>query len=104
MKRFEINEAPNLPTFTEDELKNSSEFKEAITGRISAIHMVAANDGGLPLFLVFHSSMGKFTITKFHKSPNKKTELDKIRFSNVETDISVDELIQFFLNYDLNSF
>lgn len=101
MKKFKLNETDKQSTtFTEKQLRDSPEFKEAITGYISALRQIPGDSMAqiLPAYVVIHQSQSKFTVTKFWKSPNKKTELDEIRFRNIETDISTNELIAFLLD------
>ncbi len=82
---------------TEEILKNSKEFKQWINGRVSLIHDTYGGEG-LPSFIVLHSNMGKWTITRFWQSPNKLTELDKIRVSNDYVDVSTDEVFKILLS------
>lgn len=84
--------------FTEENLKNSTEFKEWITGRIALMHNTYF-DSKEPYqaYIVVHSDMGKWTITRFWKSPNRKDELDKIHVSNDHVEISTEEVFKILL-------
>jgi len=85
--------------FTEENLKNSTEFKEWITGRIALMHNTYF-DSKEPYqtYIVVHSDMGKWTITRFWKSPNRKDELDKIHVSNDHVEISTEEVFKILLS------
>jgi len=84
--------------FTEENLKNSTEFKKWITGRIALMHNTYF-DSKEPYqtYIVVHSDMGKWTITRFWKSPNRKDELDKIHVSNDHVEISTEEVFKILL-------
>jgi|GEM_PF-7070049 len=85
--------------FTEENLKNSTEFKKWITGRIALMHNTYF-DSKEPYqtYIVVHSDMGKWTITRFWKSPNRKDELDKIHVSNDHVEISTEEVFKILLS------
>jgi len=84
--------------FTEEELKNSEEFKTSIIGRVALIHNVYYDSEGEPLYIVLYSQMGKWTIMRFWKSPNKKTELNKIRVKKDYQNISTEEAFKVLLS------
>lgn len=79
--------------FTEEVLKASKEFKDWVTGRVALIHNVY-HDSQEPyaVYIVIHSDMGKYTITRFWQSPNRKDQLDKIYVSNDYVDVSSEEV------------
>ena len=81
-----------LTSFSVEELKNSKEFKDWVTGRVALIHNTYF-DSRTPYetYIVLHSDMGKWTITRFWKSPNRKDQLDKIHVSNDYVGISTEE-------------
>ena len=76
--------------FTINELKSSPEFKSWVKGRVSLIHNIYSE--GMPTYIVLHSDMGKWTVTRFWKSPNRKDSLDKIHVSQDLVDVSTDEV------------
>jgi hypothetical protein len=83
---------------TEGILRESKEFKENITGRIALIHEVhEESDKPCTAFIVLSMDYGKVTITRFWTSPNKRTELDKIRFKVDYKDISIIETFEILL-------
>jgi hypothetical protein len=83
---------------TAEELKNSPEFKQWITGRVSLIHNTYW-DAKEPFYayIVLHSEMGKWTITRFWKSPNMKDQVSKMQVSVDYTNISTDEVFGLLL-------
>lgn len=83
--------------FTEAELKNSAEFKDWIKGKVSLIHNTY-HDSKEPYgaYIVLHSDMGKWTITRFWQSP-KKDQLGKIYVSVDHKNISTEEVFQILL-------
>ena len=85
--------------FTEEILKTSKEFKEWITGRVALIHNTYF-DSKEPYqtYIVLHSDMGKWTITRFWQSPNRKGQLDKIHVSNDHVNISTEEVFKILLS------
>ena len=85
--------------FTEQELKNSQEFKEWITGVVALIHNTYW-DSKEPYqtYIVLHSNMGKWTITRFWKSPNNKFQLDRIHVSNDYVNVSTNEVFGLLLS------
>ena len=89
-----------MKILTEEILKNSPEFKTWIKGRVSLIHNTYHDSKDpYPAYIVIHSSdMGKWNITRFWKSPNRKDQLDKIHVSNDHSDISTDEVFKLLLS------
>jgi hypothetical protein len=85
-----------MKQLTEERLKESKEFKEWITGIIALIHNVYHDnkDQEFKAFIVLHSDMGKWTITRFF------TDLsgEKIHVSNDYVDISTIEVFQKLLS------
>jgi len=81
--------------FTEEILKNSKEFKDWVTGRVALIHNTYY-DSKVPYqtYIVIHSDMGKWTITRFWKSIGK----DIINVSNDHVDISTEEVFKLLLS------
>jgi hypothetical protein len=79
--------------FTEEILKNSKEFKEWVTGRIALIHNTYY-DSKEPYatYIVLHSDMGKWTITRFFEMGGK------IQVSNDYVDISTEETFKLLLS------
>ena len=78
---------------TEDVLKNSKEFKEWITGRISLIHNTYwDNKENYKAYIVLHSDRGKWTITRFFELGGK------IQVSNDYVNISTDEVFKVLLS------
>lgn len=78
---------------TEEILKNSKEFKEWVTGRVALIHNVYY-DSKEPYttWIVLHSDMGKWTITRFFEMGGK------IQVSNDHVNISTDETFKLLLS------
>lgn len=86
--------------FTEEILKNSNEFKESITGRIILIHNTYYDSENInPAYIVIHSDFGKFTITRFWQSPNRKDMPDKIYSKNDYENISSEEVFKKLLSH-----
>lgn len=79
--------------FTLDELKNSSEYKDWITDRVSLIHNTYY-DYKVPYasYIVLTSDMGKWTITRFFKIG------ESIQVSVDYTDISTEETFKVLLS------
>jgi len=73
---------------TEQSLRNSKKFKEWVTGRISLIHNIYDDSDDYSTFIVLHSDMGKWTITRFFKIS------DSIQVSNDYSDISTEEVFK----------
>ena len=79
--------------FTRKELKNSQEFKDWVTGKVSIIHNTYHDSGdNYAAYIVIHSDMGKWTITRFFKTGNK------IQISNDFVDISTTEVFELLLS------
>lgn len=78
-------------------LKNSEEFKSWINGKVALIHDIYQGSEGLPSFIVLHSDMGKWTITRFWRSPNRKDQLEKIHVSVDYQNISTTEVFELLL-------
>lgn len=79
--------------FTKELLTNSKEFKEWATGRVALIHNTYY-DSKEPYatWIVLHSDMGKWTITRFWKGS------DKIHVSNDHVNISTEEVFPILLS------
>ena len=79
--------------FTEETLKASKEFKEWITGRVALIHN-CYYDSKEPYgsYIVLHSDMGLWTITRFFEMNNK------IQVSQDQVDISTEECFKLLLS------
>ena len=79
--------------FTEKILKNSKEFKDWVTGRVALIHNTNY-DSKEPYatWIVLHSDMGKWTITRFFEMGGK------IQVSNDHIDISTEETFKLLLS------
>ena len=79
--------------FTEEKLKESKEFKEWISGRVALIHN-CYYDSKDPYgsYIVLHSDMGKWTITRFFEMGNK------IQVSVDYSDISTEETFKLLLS------
>lgn len=85
--------------FTEEELKNSPEFKTWIGGRVALIHNTYFDSvEPYQTYIVLHSDMGKWTITRFWKSPNRKDQLNKIWASVDHRDVSTEEVFKLLLS------
>jgi hypothetical protein len=85
--------------FTEEILKNSKEFKEWVTGRVALIHNnYYDSEKSFATYIVLHSAMGKWTITRFWQSPNRKDRLGKIYANNDHVDISTEETFKILLS------
>lgn len=85
--------------FTEEILKNSTEFKDWVTGRVALIHNTYFDSvEPYQTYIVLHSDMGKWTITRFWRSPNRKDQLDRIHVSNDYVDISTEEVFKLLLS------
>jgi hypothetical protein len=84
--------------FTEEILKNSKEFKDWVKGRVALIHN-PYYDSKEPYaaYIVLHSDMGKWTITRFFEMGNK------IQVSNDYVDISTEEVFKLLLTKYSNS-
>ena len=78
---------------TEEILKNSKEFKDWVTGRIALIHNVYHDSPvtTYKTFIVLHSDMGKWTITRFF------TIGSKLNVSEDHKDISTEEAFKILL-------
>lgn len=84
---------------TEEDLKNSKEFKEWITGRVALIHnLYPDSEEPFPTYIVIHSDMGKWTFTRFWRSPNRKDQLDKIHVGNDYENISTEDAFKILLS------
>jgi len=78
--------------FTEDKLKSSEEFKNWVTGRVSLIHNTYHDSGdNYVAYIVLHSDMGKWTITRFFEMGRK------IGVSVDHSDISSEEVFKLLL-------
>lgn len=79
-------------TFTEEILKNSEEFKDWVTGRVALIHNTY-HDSRVPYesYIVLHSDMGKWTITRFFKVG------EKIQVSVDHENISTEDVFKILL-------
>jgi len=79
--------------FTEEVLKNSEVFREWVTGKVALIHNTY-HDSKDPYYvwIVLHSDMGKWTITRFFEMG------DKIQVSNDHVDISSEEVFKLLLS------
>lgn len=79
--------------FTEQILKNSQEFKDWVTGKVALIHNVYY-DSKEPYasYIVLHSDMGKWTITRFFEMSGK------IQVSNDYVNISTEEVFKLLLS------
>lgn len=87
--------------FTQSVLENSTEFKGWIgKDRVVLIHNTYHdNEDITPGYIVIHTSgMGKFSITRFWQSPNRKDQLDKIHVSADQRDISAEEVFALLLS------
>lgn len=84
--------------FTEEILKKSNEFDMWITGRVAIIHDLydedSAND---QTFIILHSTMGKWTITRFIMTSITKSK-NNIYVSNDYVDISTEEAFELLLS------
>ena len=71
--------------FTEEKLKSSTEFKEWVNGRIALIHN-CYYDSKEPYgsYIVLHSDMGKWTITRFFEMAEKIYVSED--YSNISTE------------------
>lgn len=79
--------------FTEEILKNSKEFKEWVTGRVALIHNTYYDSKDpYATWIVLHSDMGKWTITRFFEIGGK------IQVSNDHVDISTEETFKLLLS------
>ena len=79
--------------FTEEELKNSKEFADWVSGRVSLIHNIYY-DSKEPnqAYIVLHACIRKWTITRFFKMGSK------IQVSNDCVDISSEEVFKLLLS------
>ena len=78
---------------TEEVLKNSEEFKKWITGKVSIIHNTYYDSKEIYYsWIVLHSDMGKWTITRFFEMGGK------IQVSNDYVDISTEEIFKILLS------
>lgn len=79
--------------FTEEILKNSKEFKEWVTGRVALIHNTYYdNKEPYATWIVLHSDMGKWTITRFFEGGGK------IQVSNDHVNVSTEETFKLLLS------
>lgn len=80
--------------FTQATLEQSPEFKDWVTGKVSLIHNTY-HDSKEPYaaWIVLHSDMGKWTITRFFQSRN-----GKIHVSNDYVNISTEEVFKLLLS------
>ena len=72
---------------TEEKLINSPEYKQWVTGRVSIIHNTY-HDSKEPYgaYIVLHSNMGKWTITRFFEMAGKiQCSIDYVDISTEET-------------------
>lgn len=78
---------------TVEDLKNSPQYKEWVTGKMVLIHNTYW-DSKEPYeaYIVLHMDMGKVTITRFFMGGNK------IQVSNDHIDISVEETFEILLS------
>lgn len=86
--------------FTQEILKQSKEFKDWVSGKVSLIHNTYF-DSKEPYqtWIVVHSNEeGKWTITRFWQSPNRKDQLDKIHVSNDYVDISIEKVFEVLMS------
>lgn len=75
--------------FSEKELQESSEFKTWVSGKVALIHNTYFdNKASYQAYIVLHSDMGKWTITRFFKVGRK------IQVSADYVDISTEEVFQ----------
>lgn len=89
-----------MSKLTEEKVKNSPEYKEYVTGQVALIHNVycANNENDNSVYIVIHCEWGKWTITRFWTSPNRKDRLDKILVINDYVDISSVEVFKALLS------
>lgn len=78
--------------FTKEKLQNSKEFKDWIHGKVALIHNTYLDKVSYAAFIVIHSDMGKWTITRFFKTG------DKIQVSVDYKDISTVEVFELLLS------
>lgn len=89
-----------MKDLTQEALKESPEFKEMVTGRIVLIHnpYYDHKDNISNCFIVIHSKMGRYTITRFWRSPNLKQNSERIWKNNDYVDITAEEVFKVLLS------
>lgn len=87
---------------TKEALLKSDIFNELATGVVGLIHY--SHKGfysSRPLFIVLHSDMGKWTMSLFWISPNRKDQLDVIRGRNEYINKSTVEMFDILLKSNI---
>lgn len=78
--------------FTEQELKECELFKTLVIGRAGLIHNCYYNESNVtPAYIVIHSDMGQWTISRFWKTNGK------IYGENDFTNVSTIEVFKYLL-------
>jgi len=84
---------------TLERLKKSDEFNKWVNGRVSLIHEFYTNEPeSASAFLVIHSDMGKYTLTRFWHSLNRKDQLEKIHVSQDSVNVAGDDVFRLLLS------